>query len=413
MPAATQFIACPFCPLHCDDLTLRARVPYTTCPRGRDGFTAALAVPEDAPPRIRGKSVGLDEALDEAGRILGSASRPLIAGMAGDVAAVRAAMDLAERLGAVVDHLHGDALARSLSVLQGSGWSTSCLHEARNRADLVVLVGGDLEERYPRLLERLLDAGPGLFTETHRIIVIDSVPSARADAMHLPCPLGDLGAMAATLRALLAERPVKESPVDGLSLDALRDFLDAVIDARYSVFITTASLMESPHADLALEALAGFIQAVNGHTRCTLLNLPGGAGDTGAWQVGAWKTGFPLRVDFAAGAPVYDPHLNGTERLIRDGCDAMLWLSSLEPRTPPRADGVARVVVSRADVELAGDEAVFIPVGVPGVDHAGHLFRGDGAGLIAMGALRTVERPAAADVLRGLLARLRTGVRPC
>ncbi|MCA1788738.1 MAG: hypothetical protein LC667_02455 [Thioalkalivibrio sp.] len=337
----------------------------------------------------------------------------MIAGLSADVAALRAALDLAETIGAVVDHVHGDALARGLAVLQGSGWSSSCLHEVRNRATLVVLVGRALPERYPRLMERVLEAGPGLFTERRRVVMIDALPLEREGIDHLPCSLSDLGTMAATLRALLTDRPVMASPVPGLSLGTLRDFLDSVVDARYSVFVTAPGLMEFPHAELALEALSGFIQAVNGHTRSTLVSLGGGDGDTGACNVAAWKSGFPLRVDFSQGPPIFDPHLHSTARLAQDGCDALLWLSSVGTHTPPQTAGVDRIVLARPDVPPAADDAVYIPVGIPGVDYEGHVFRGDGTGVIPLTALREATYPSAVDVIRGLLQRLTGGVAPC
>jgi formylmethanofuran dehydrogenase subunit B len=49
---------------------------------------------------------------------------------------------------------------------------------------------------------------------------------------------------------------------------------------------------------------------------------------------------------------------------------------------------------------------VLIPVGVPGLDHAGSLFRTDGVVAVPVRALRDTALPAAAEVLRRIAARL-------
>ena len=60
--------------------------------------------------RIDGRPVALDLAIAQAARLLGASRLPLIAGLGTDIAGARAAIALADRIGAVVDHMHGQAL---------------------------------------------------------------------------------------------------------------------------------------------------------------------------------------------------------------------------------------------------------------------------------------------------------------
>ena len=50
-------------------------------------------------------------------------------------------MALADRSGGVVDHAFSEAQFRNFRVLQSAGWITTTLTEARNRADLIIVVG--------------------------------------------------------------------------------------------------------------------------------------------------------------------------------------------------------------------------------------------------------------------------------
>src|SRR5215471_20064286 len=90
---------------------------------------------------IDGAPAEISTAAAAAARLLDASRQPLIAGLGADVAGARAAAALAQRLGAVMDHMHGDALLRDLDVLREAGAMLVTPSEARARADTVLLVG--------------------------------------------------------------------------------------------------------------------------------------------------------------------------------------------------------------------------------------------------------------------------------
>src|SRR4029077_3899944 len=116
-----------------------------------------------SPAYIQGEPADLVEAVGHAGKILSGAAQPVISGLATDVAGVRAALELADRIGAVVDHMGSHHLFKNLLVLQNSGWMTTTFAEIRNRADLIIIAGGDVVSRFPRFFERVV-WGEGMFT---------------------------------------------------------------------------------------------------------------------------------------------------------------------------------------------------------------------------------------------------------
>ena len=84
---------------------------------------------------IAGEPAALDAAVAEAAQLLASSRHPLIAGLGTDVAGARAAVALAERIGAAIDHMHADELLRNLDVMRSSGVLRTTPSEAHVRAD--------------------------------------------------------------------------------------------------------------------------------------------------------------------------------------------------------------------------------------------------------------------------------------
>ena len=85
------------------------------------------------PAWIRGRAVGRDEAVEAAGRLLGTARTTLVAGLAADVAAIEAGYRLAARIGASIDPAGSDALYAELTAVAAGGAMTTTFAEAKAR----------------------------------------------------------------------------------------------------------------------------------------------------------------------------------------------------------------------------------------------------------------------------------------
>src|SRR5262245_19161149 len=90
---------------------------------------------------IDGTPAELDTAAATAARLLDASRQALIAGLGTDVAGARAAIVLAQRIGAVIDHMNADTLLRDLDVLREAGVMLTTPGETRLRADTLLLVG--------------------------------------------------------------------------------------------------------------------------------------------------------------------------------------------------------------------------------------------------------------------------------
>lgn len=413
-PRTIEDVVCPFCSLACDDLVVEAagpalRLAGPPCPIAEREFAAVPATP--AAPTIEGEPVSLEAAVERAALILTRARLPLYGGLGTDVAGTREVLALAERTGGVVDHAGSDGLLANIRALQDGGWVTATLAEVRNRADLVLFVATDALAVAPRLVERCLAPTETLFGPLRRELVYLGdglrVPAGGAVSA-VPCPPERLPAALAQLRALAArdEPSGEDEPAEAGSLRGLAGKLRR---ARYPVIVWTAATLPGRQADLLVGMLAGLLQALNARGRCVGLPLAGASNVIGVNQVCAWQTGVPLRTSFAAGAPDHDPLRWSAEALLRNGlADALLWLSSLRELPLPAADRVPTVALVRPG-DLPPDAAeVVIPVGVPGLDHAGSLYRTDSVVAMPVRALREPMAPDAAAVLRAIGEQLAT-----
>jgi formylmethanofuran dehydrogenase subunit B len=413
---------CPFCGLLCDDLIVEVqgdglRPVRGACERSLAAFArlgATAAARTGA--RVEGKPATLDAALDAAAQVLGQQRRPLIGGLGTDVAGMRATMALARRLGAVVDHAGSGAKYRNLHVLQEFGWITTTLAEVKNRADLLVLIGDGWHARFPRFVERVLAPASDLYgtPAPRRAILLDAASAAASTALPPPIERLTLGAPMARLPTLLtmlcaqvAGRPADPARLDGVAPQALAQCLQWLQAARYGVAVWAAGDLEFAHAELAMQALSHLLRALNVERRFAGLPLAGTNADLTANAVHTWQSGSPYPASHAGGRVDFDPHRYAAPSVLARGeVDCALWISSLSDDAPPAFECPA-VVLGRADLQLAREPDVFLPVATPGIDADGHLLRTDKVVSLYLRRLRTSALPSVAQVVEALMQRLK------
>ena len=409
-------VTCPFCSLLCDDLDVSnangaLQVESTRCPRAVAGFERA---PVTAAARVDGREVSVDKAIAAAAKILKASRHPLFGGLATDVAGMRAVLALADRTGGVVDHALGDAMYRNVLAMQERGWMTTTLAELRNRADLIVFAGTDVGNDHPRFFERHVWNKESMFdldTSAREIVYIGHGLNKRAGVspdgrkpLHLDSDPRRLGELMAAARGLLAGSVLQTKTVAGVTLRKLAELVDKLKNAKYGVIVWSPPHLDFPAADITVLNICELIKDLNQFTRCSGLALGGNEASVTAGAVCAWQTGYPLRVDFGRGYPEYDPARNSTASLLADGdVDTLLWASSFNSDLHPPKTNVPTVLLAPPSVRLNRKYAVYIPVGTPGVDHAGQLCRVDTVVSLPLQKLRDSALPSVETVMQTLL----------
>lgn len=406
----------PFCGIGTDDLTisvdgLSLKVLSNGCAVNTPAFEQAIT---DHKPRVGGKEVSLDYAVGKAAEILQDCRQPVIGGCATDVNGMRALLSLADRCGAVVDQMNFNAARRNYLTMQDSGWMTTTLAEVKNRCDLLLVFGKDLESFVPRFFERYLWNQESMFLEdtaNREVIYLGKAPSGTAQvspngkqAQVLTCADADMPEVVAVLRALAKGHKIVADSVGGIKVSDLQAVAERLQAAKYGVVTWAASSLTFDQAELTVQTVCELIKDINDQgTRCSGLPLSGKDGDLTASQVAGWISGYPARINYAKGYPEYDPYLYDAGSMIANGeGDALLWVQAFNSKAIPLVSDVPTIVLGRSGMVFDKEPDVYIPLGTPGIDHTGHVYRADSVVAIRLKKLRDSGLPAAADVLSAI-----------
>lgn len=330
---------------------------------------------------IEGRLVERNEAVAAAARMLGQARVPLIGGLAGDVAAVRAAYQLAFQIGACLDCEGSDALYADLGAVAAHGAMTTTWAEARARADLLLVVGREIAT-HPLLAELATAPAP-------------LAGRAERDVLNLGPRPADLAGRLALLRALAAGR-LASSP----ETVELNDLAAKAKAARFGVAIYDPLELGEP----AVAMLQGLVKDLNQETRFSSLPLGVPAAARLALTVGSWTTGDPPRLGLGRGYPEHDPWRFDARRLMADGeADAALWLRSLAHGEKPSASISCIALSGQPEPDEA---AIVIEVAIPGENGAAVCFDERRGTLAAIGTGAAAPEITAAGVLDAIQAAL-------
>ena len=347
---------------------------------------------------IGGKSAPLERALAEAARLLAASRCALITGLGTDIAGARAAIGLAERVGAVVDHMDADVLLRDLAVLREAGMMLTTPSEARVRADLLLLVGSNLERDAPELGRWL-----GLGADGKRTVV-RLCPGRGAKPAEGETTVGrdpdQLPTLLAALRARVADRPAGKTSI---AAKAIADLAARLKAARFGVAVWSARDLDP----LVIEMLCGLVSDLNAHTRFTGFPLAPGDNAVGVLQACGWMTGFPMRTGFGHGYPEHDPwRFDGARMVAARETDCVLWVSAYRAVPPPWGEGLPVIALTTGATALGSGPAVQIEVARPGVAHDGVEHSPPLGTLIAVPATQRSEAISVADAVGRIVAAL-------
>jgi formylmethanofuran dehydrogenase subunit B len=357
---------------------------------------------------IDGRVATIEDAVAAAARLLAASHFPLIAGLGTDIAGARAAIALAKRLGAAIDHMNSAALLKNLDVMRDTGMMITTPHEARARGDVLLLVGAGLAEAWPELPRRLL--APPLAPEAgaagRRIIWIcpgRSAESTRKSVGNINVVgrnPADLPVLLAALRARLSGRPVGTTCLPAKTIDALAAELQS---ARFGVAVWSAAELD----ELVIEMLCGIVKDLNGTTRFTGLPLEAGDNAPGVLQACGWMTGFPMRTGFGRHYPEHDPWRFEAGRMVEAGeVDCALWISAYRATAPGWTRDIPIIALTGGTAPVRRPARVQIAVGRPGADHDAVEYVAATGTLAAAAALKPSSAATVARVIADIAAAL-------
>ena len=408
-------VACTVCGCVCDDIAVTVEGDRITRADGACRLAEPWFLKQNAAkPRaawIDGQPASFDDAISRAVEILRAARSPLIYGLSRSTTeGQRAAVALAEKLGATIDTTASTGHATSIMALQQVGESTCTLGEVKNRADLVIFWGCDPVRTHPRHLERYAGDPVGRWIPEGRagryLVVADvqETETARVANQYLPIEPGRDWEALWTLRLLVKGIDPRPGSVSGASLDTLRELAERMKACRFGVIFFGAGLTRGTAAHRVIEALLQLVTDLNQHTRFYARRMRRYGDVAGADSVLAWQTGYPFGVNFARGYPRYNPgEFTGPEMLVRGEVDACLILGSETVADFPRAahEALKAIPVIALDPPDADDlvpAAVRFTTAVYGIHRPGTAYRLDEVP-IPLRVLLPTEYPSDGEVL--------------
>ncbi|HWN17885.1 MAG TPA: hypothetical protein VNO19_03110 [Gemmatimonadales bacterium] len=410
-----EHVTCLGCGCGCDDISVtvqdgRIVDAIPACPVGRAWFGDG-SVPWEV--LQAGKPATLERALIEAASILTKPRASLLVYLAPDITsrAQRAAVALADFLGAAVDTATSDPAAGGLLAAQRRGRATATLGEIRNRADVLLFWGVDPNRRYPRFLSRyaLEPAGTQIPNgRAGRFVIAVNIGAdkgpAEADHTITLEPSEEIAALS-LMRAAVLDHPARDQSPNLASAIGL---IGRLTSARYAVLVHDAEPTDLPRNPLRVEGLIALAQALNGPTRAALSSLRAGGNRPGAESVLTWQTGYPFAVDHSRGYPRYMPGDRGLDRLARGAFTAALVVGSpvLAGEAAAALGGIETVAIGPGASRAPFPTRVAIDTGTAGIHEGGTAYRMDEVPLSLRPPL-TGQR-SAVQTLEALLEAVRT-----
>lgn len=402
--------ACPFCGLACDDLNLRVEdgrihVQPGLCERAEQGFQN---FDEDLQPMVEGRPATMEEAIAQAARILAAARRPFYSGLDADIVGIKAVLRLAEKTSGIVDHGASAASFAHYRALQIDGGFQTTLSEVANRADLFIFFATNGVDVAPRLFQKWIWRDKKLFRdpskEPHLIFIGPDAPppearhpsGAKVAIHHIKVATDALPEVATALRMLWKVNPDMPLPksvpktIAGVKVAAWREVIEAIRRADYGVMSWYGGNFPEKTADLIVRMLSQWIQEINQTQRFAALPLGGAGNAIGAAQVSTWQNGFPLRVAYGQGGVEHDSWKFSHQSCADEG-DLLVWISCFNA-TPIPSNNVPRIVLAASAAGVTKKTEVFLPLAVPGIDHAGTVVRCDSSVSVPLNRVRHRDR---------------------
>lgn len=420
--SVTEHVACTACACVCDDLRVtvtdgRIAGLSTDCRHAVEWFASHAPSAEPAVV-IGGKPATVDDAVQAAAEILRKARAPLIYGLSrSSTDGQRAAVALADVLGATIDTTASEGHAPSILALQQSGESTCSLGEVKNRADLVIYWGSDPVVSHPRHLERYSLEPTGELIPRGRadrtLVVVDVARTATAELADVFVqvePGRDFEALW-TLRGLLKGIEPAPGARTGVPLETLRELAERMKRCRSGVIFFGYGVARQPLGHRNVEALLRLVIDLNAFTRFYARRMRVLGDVSGADSVLCWQTGYPFSVNLGRGYPRYNPgEFSAGDLLTRGEADAVLFvgtdrINTFPPAALERLKEIPTIVLERANCELPVSPTVRVTTAVYGIHLHGTAYRMDEVPIPLRPTLPATS-PSDGEVLRAILAEL-------
>lgn len=336
------------------------------------------------------KEVSWDEAIEKAADILVKAKRPLLYGFSStECEAQGKGVELAERLGALLDNTASVCHGPTLLAVQDVGVPTSTLGEYKNRADVVIFWGCNPVHAHPRHLGRYSEFVRGYFRQDGRndryVVVVDprNTHTAQIADLYVKVNPDEDYELLNAIRAVLRGVELDTKTAGGVPMETVKQIAQKMKEAKFGVIFFGMGVTQTLHHHRNVDAAICLTRELNDYTKFLITAMRGHYNVAGANTVFTWNTGYPYSIDFSRGYARYNPgEFSSVPLLVRDEVDATLVVASDPASNFPQA--AVKNMFKHPLISIEPHETptsafadVILPAAIAGIEVEGNAYRMD------------------------------------
>ena len=371
--------ACPFCALHCDDLVApklnnEKVLNANKCFKASEGLSRFnFTSKENKLGYLYGQKEIIQNLITETSKLLSSSQSPFFGGLGLDILGSRSVIKLAKECNATIDHLHGDSISAVLRSFQAKGTIFTTLSEIKSRADLIIFLKSEPNERLPRFAELIDLRNKKSWTLKAKSISND-----------YSC---DFSVLEVEIILYLLRNNLSTSDVDGN-----HELVNLVRNSSYCTFVWDPQEFGELSEYIA-NALMAIVKEINQKKRAGILTLGSDNGGLSFQNTLSWMTAKSIRSKFSTKSLHYQPELFSLKRCLElKTIDSIFWFSSFCDNLPDEnvlnypfvAIGPESMGKKYSKFFKENKNSIFIPIATPGVNDNGYIMRCDGAAIIPL-----------------------------
>jgi len=402
-------LVCTGCGCLCDDIQVEIEGDHFTKVENACAKGAALLYSSDNPGRratclIGGQRASLRQAIEETAHLLLKARRRLIFGLDNStLEAQAAAIELARKLGGVIDDASSLSYGTLFQRILGSDLPTCSLSQVKDNADLLMYWGSNPPHTHPRHLSKFSYYSYTDYSEAGWFpkVTLSCVEVRDTELSFLCKPAFKLkpGGDKDFITAILMEGK------DGT--EESRRFVELVRKSQFCVIFCGPGLSYSLDGDFDL--FNEMVRKLTQRTRIAVIPMPMEFNLRGFNQSLYKQTGYVNQVSFAAGVS-HGSDFSFLEQVRKRLADCVLIIgsdpfSNLPPSLMRNLQGISVICLDHFSTPTTNSAEVVIPTALPGLECSGSAIRMDGDE-ITLVKLKKAGYPTEEEILKQLAERI-------
>ena len=404
-------IVCPFCSLHCDDISVDVKdnkllVKNDLLPSCKAKFEKYnRKIFNDQSCKIKGKEASVKKTFDYCKKLINKSNETLILNASSDVNICREILSSASKINGIVDHINSSTFLKNIGLYQRRGYMTTTLTEIKNKSDIVILFSNNILRSYPRLIEIVL-APKNSFSinpKNKRIFIIGDKENNMKGCTSNDSRITLIDFNNKNIPLLIKSIANKKNETQ-LSNKYFDIILKNISKSKYlSMLWSTSELIKYNECDQIIHTISEYIVSLNETSRAACLSMSGNDGDISSVQATAWISGYPTRVKFTGSYFEFDRDAYNSEKLIESSnIDLVIYINTISNKKLILNKNHKNIIIGQPATKYNIEPDAFIPCGVPGIDYKGHIFRTDNVVSLPLSEIKISKHQSAQEILRDI-----------